>query len=232
MPLEFANLQDSDVYIISPHLDDAIWSLGGLIACESIWKSTTIINVFSHSLFVNGGLTNPAYATELRVTEDAAAVSEVANACVINLGYSEAVNRGVDLNNIFNESYKPPGYLLDLILKDIKIHIPSKSVILLPAGFGNNIDHIFVRYCAAALELDYTVYYYEDMPYAARSKNVTAANNWLLKHGLNRRDYRISTDVIDKHIYLYNIYTTQIKDAHRNQMSSHLAKKGYGIWAK
>jgi hypothetical protein len=65
-----------------------------------------------------------------------------------------------------------------------------------------------------------------------RSKNVTAANNWLLKHGLNRRDYRISTDVIDKHIYLYNTYTTQIKDAHRNQMSSHLAKKGYGIWAK
>lgn len=229
---EFANLRDSDVYIISPHLDDALWSLGGLIACENVWKNTTIINVFSHSLFANGNLTNPVHATELRVAEDTAAVSEVRNARVINLGYSEAVNRGVDLNNIFNESYEPPEYLLDLILKDIKMHIPSKSVILLPAGFGNNIDHIFVRYCAATLEVDYTVYYYEDMPYAARSKNMAAANNWLQKRRLNRRDYRISREVIDKHIYLYNIYTTQTKDTHRDQISSHLAEKGYGIWAK
>ena len=216
------------VYVVSPHLDDATWSLGGLISTRKDW-AVVIINVFSHSLFIDDRLDSPVNATRRRMAEDLIAAKHCGVSKVINLEYSEAVLRGIPLSELINPAYVPPVYLLDVISRQLNEIIPEQAVVLFPAGFGNNVDHVMARDCNRYM-LNRRVRFYEDMPYAARDVNVEEAQKFLSAKGYQRHKYTVNESTIQTHMDLYDMYKTQRKQHHTGQIMNHLKVKGYGIW--
>jgi hypothetical protein len=103
--------------------------------------------------------------------------------------------------------------------------------LLVPGGFGYNIDHLVVRQAAEGVKID-RVYYYEELPYAARDVRVASALNFLRSIGYTRIKSPVDQNLINEHTKLYNVYKSQIKPTHIEQIEKYLLKDGFGIWIR
>ena len=190
-------LKNKEIYVISPHLDDAILSMGMFLYLLRNTKKTTIINAFTKAAegpytlsgrkFLDiAGYSNAIDLFKVREIEDRNAQKFV-NTKTINLGLTEALYRTKTSKTILGK-YIPefdhiyPTYRWHLLKKvspidtaanDLTVRlsklIPKNAVIFSPFGIGNHADHVITYNVCKKLFKD--VIYYVDFPYNVRLSN-------------------------------------------------------------
>ena len=201
---------ERSIVVLSPHLDDAVWSLGGLLnELVRTGYRVEVITVFSQSTFVYDELISSEEATALRKSENILALRKVGVHREHCLDIPEGVLRDRALDSIFDAAYALPAHLAQIIGGRLEQLIPQNALVLAPSGFGEHMDHIALRDLVA--ELPYTVIYYEDMPYAARTTRVDGALSYLHSRGYRVRQLLVDRIVIDNHLERYKDYISQRK---------------------
>jgi LmbE family N-acetylglucosaminyl deacetylase len=218
----------AELVIISPHLDDAIFSLGGWLKQISGSTRIQVINVFTRTGFVFEEFRGVEEGTGIRKNEDAIALSAAGIQSIHNLDFPEALERGYDRAHIFLEAdaEQSPEEGLSHHIKDrIEMILPQDAWILGPAGFGAHVDHIVTRNALKTLP---DAKYYAELPYVARTKKRSLAEEFLKSK--TRESVAPTNDVIDFHIQLCRLYASQIQERHLTEMKGHLNVSGYQFW--
>lgn len=173
---------------LSPHLDDAVYSCGGLIALSSregitveVWTvfagdPQRMLSPFAGELHRRWGAGTDA--VELRRREDRKACASL-GAGFRHLNFPDCIYRyfpGTDQPVIQkNEDLFDPAPILERelvaeIAQQIRSALPERAEIYCPLALGCHIDHRITR---AALEsLGIKLNYYADFPYAAKAELV------------------------------------------------------------
>jgi LmbE family N-acetylglucosaminyl deacetylase len=205
------------LHVLSPHLDDALWSLGAVLAqVSAAGHPVHVITIFSETM-----------QTAVRKMEDSEALAS-AGCAVTHLDFSDAILDGRRLADVFDETFTPAPHAVENIAKSVQELVPAGATVLAPSGFGVHVDHLAAR--AVATKLDAHVIYYEDLPYAARDVRLGDAQSFFAAHKLQRQSIAASENMIDEHIRLYNLYESQRQDHHVEQIRAYLAKAGFGVW--
>ncbi|MGH2925331.1 MAG: PIG-L family deacetylase [Solirubrobacterales bacterium] len=146
--------------ILSPHQDDAVFSLWHLLAGAG---EVAVVNVFAGVPAADRlgwwdaetGATDPASRARERHGEDRAALA-LAGRSAINLEFLDAQYRGGD------QAVEP-------IAAAIAAAVPRDALLLAPAGLGAHPDHLLVRSAALAIRgRGRPVGLYADIPHATR----------------------------------------------------------------
>ncbi|MHB1174428.1 MAG: PIG-L deacetylase family protein [Sulfuriferula sp.] len=173
------------VVILSPHLDDAALSCGGLLNFLTGRKaSCLVISIYcgnppvvqnrdgTHRTPQRKGYVNP----KLRRREDVAAM-HAADADFVHLGFPDGIYRRSPLTNQFiyrhaHEKWVAPRVddlahveELYLILQRLCLNL-GRILLVSPMGIGQHVDHTIVARVALRLaELGPSLLFYEDFPY-------------------------------------------------------------------
>jgi len=153
--------------VLSPHPDDAAFSVGGLLHTR-VFAPVTIVTVFGETnyLGVHGFRDDAREATSIRRAEDEAFAAAV-GASLISCAFPDAsVRLGSSLDAIFGQAEAVPAELPEMLAEIVRRERPA--VILAPAAIGGHVDHRIVRALAPELArvCDAALVYYEDLPYA------------------------------------------------------------------
>jgi LmbE family N-acetylglucosaminyl deacetylase len=150
---------ETNVVILSPHLDDAVFSCWHLLESP---RAVRVLNLFAAPPPPGTqlprwdritGARDPVTRVLKRIEEDRAALA-LAGREPTNLPFVEA-------------QYREQHPTLDEVLPAIREHITGRPEIFAPAGIGNHSAHLLVR--EAALELageGFSASFYADIPYA------------------------------------------------------------------
>lgn len=174
-----------EIIFISPHIDDAILSCGGLIAKFSKEKKKIlIVTVFTEGI------------NKKRKNEDNE-LCKLLNVDYIHLRLTDVVKRK---NELSWEKIK------DKLIK--RIEIQKNEVLYFPLGIGEHIDHLLVRKVGESFKKN-KVYFWEDYPY----KMYNSVQIELLKlreHFLLNKVENIE-DFLDTKRRLIGVYKSQTK---------------------
>lgn len=236
-------LKNKKVYVISPHFDDAVYSMGMLLYELKKYGNVTIINVFTkshkgpytYSAKKNikvAGFTNAVDLYKNRLKEDTQALSAV-NAKQVNLDLTEALYRRKIQRSFLNKlvpefEHVYPTYrwhiiksisakdhaAQDLKQKLLKI-IPQNAVIFSPLGIGNHADHVIVHKVCS--ELFQNNLYYVDFPY-----NIKLNNFGQSPEGYREFDLDVDLTIKSKLVNIYksqytSVFTTGIIPEHKEK---------------
>lgn len=165
---------------ISPHLDDAAFSVGGLLAAHARGGGRVTIvtcftgNVAKPSGFAlacqqDKGLAADVDYMALRRAEDLAACA-VIGAAAVHLPLLEAPHRGYDSAPALFAARRDDDPMLAPLTAALAAQIAALAPDLLlgPLAIGNHVDHWLVRDALAATHA--SVWWWEDWPYAARAR--------------------------------------------------------------
>lgn len=168
---------------LSPHLDDAVYSCGGLIAYLSangirveIWtvfteqeSDVSRLTNFARSLHQRWGTGDQPY--NLRKEEDATA-GQTIGAKPVYLGFKDCIYRTLPEtvvptvasdDQLFGSVNPEETVLIKQITHVLQEKLVEPSVWVCPLGLGNHIDHQIVRRAAEAVRK--LMLYYGDLPY-------------------------------------------------------------------
>lgn len=169
---------------LSPHLDDAIYSCGGLIARQVRQEqSVTVLTVFAGDP-PDGPLSTYAEelhhrwgagrdAIEYRREEDLKACGRL-GAAAVHTGVPEAIYRKVGADHhlypteeeVFGELREEDKALVGELAAAFDEISPPGAYLYAPLALGGHVDHVLTRRAAETLERP--VWYYHDFPYSAR----------------------------------------------------------------
>lgn len=187
-------LQHKQIYVLSPHYDDAVLSTGSLLFKLKEIADISIINIFTQahsgpytlsgkSYLRKSGNSNAVDLYKVREQEDMAALYRL-GVHAIDLRMTDALFRKRTqkpfLGKILPEfehlypTYRfhvvkvihPGDFALSELIKQLEKRIPAKAIILSPAGIGNHADHRITRQAAESVGTD--IIYYADFPYTIR----------------------------------------------------------------
>ena len=169
---------------LSPHLDDAVFSCGGLIARQvAEGGAVTVLTLFAGdpppgevSPFAAGlhaRWGEPTAPVASRRAEDRIACGRL-GASVVHLGLPEAIYRkdpqGMsfypDQASIFGPLVPSDQSTIDIAEGLLLPYLSREAALCCPAGYGGHVDHRLTR--LAAERLGAPILFYMDMPYAAR----------------------------------------------------------------
>lgn len=213
---------------ISPHLDDAILSCGGLMLELSRKTELTVINVFTvaHSgpytlsarkfLQASGDFNNADELYNARIAEDQQALSKL-GVNVTNLGFEDALFRTKPKKTLFGKvlpefNHIYPTYkwhitksvnktdpALTDVRKQLKKINQKKTVVFAPYGIGNHVDHQLVNTVSKSLFKKLVLY--SDFPYNIRLNDYGSKNEMYRKIEL--------TPKLEEKTTLIKLYQTQ-----------------------
>jgi LmbE family N-acetylglucosaminyl deacetylase len=191
--------------ILSPHCDDAMFSVGGRIFADRGRIGYTVINIFTQSFFtifpkLSGSIKIISY---LRKKEDERAFRNT-GAKRIHLFLADALARKGSSSSIAEKAdcWKDSArdqHVFDLILKKTVGLLEEMSFkhIYFPLAVGNHLDHILVRSLSSSLLKKKIlkkseIRFYEDIPYSLYISNwkdiplfLTSQNNSLIPRYLD-----------------------------------------------
>lgn len=172
---------------LSPHLDDAILSCGGLISHQrnsgisiEIWNLMSgmppvdaPLSEFASSVQSDWGTVSAKETLELRLAEDRLAAVRV-DALPRYFNFLDCIYRH-DANGeslytdaIFAEdNFSQPHHADDVLIAQIGSVLQENlddDILICPLGIGNHPDHLIVR--QAAERTGYPLRYYADIPYS------------------------------------------------------------------
>ena len=177
---------------LSPHLDDVIYSCGGLIweqtlagEAVEIWTICAAdppdepLSPFAETLHQNWGLGKNA--VQVRREEDRKA-SQIVGAVPRYFSYLDCIYRKSDSGNYYYLSDQElfggldprEANLIITLTEELKDQLPAAARIVVPLGIGNHVDHDLTR--KAASRLGIPLYYYADYPYAGESEGKEILN--------------------------------------------------------
>jgi LmbE family N-acetylglucosaminyl deacetylase len=169
---------------LSPHLDDAVFSCGGLISYLSekgistqIWtvfsdqtQEVSELTPFAQSLHSKWHAGDHPYIP--RKEEDSRACKTV-GAQKVHFGYLDCIYRRFPETNkpmvssdedLFRSIAPEEFPLVDQITADFRSRLEEPSIWVSPLSLGNHLDHRVVR--SAAEKMRKLLLYYADLPYA------------------------------------------------------------------
>ena len=166
------------VLAVSPHLDDAAFSVGGVLArLADAGHQVTVATVFTASVpgptgFALACQTDKGIAPHLdylalRRAEDSAAMA-VLGVEHLHLGLPEAPHRG----------YDSPAALFAGVLPGDRLDLPTlpvADVLLAPQGLGGHVDHLLVVAAVAALRRPTA--WWPDAPYVLRAPDAPPSSD-------------------------------------------------------
>jgi LmbE family N-acetylglucosaminyl deacetylase len=159
------------ISVLSPHRDDAVFSLG---LCLSIWSRPEVrlqvINFFTVSAYgPHAARVDPAGVSAERRKEDRAALAVIsAGIKVEDCGLLDApIRLGIAASTVCNPEMRVrlTDDQLCPIVKEIR-GLPKESLLMAPLGLGNHVDHLAVRKATLFSAAAQRICFYEDLPYA------------------------------------------------------------------
>ncbi|MGW7097713.1 PIG-L family deacetylase [Streptomyces sp. NPDC054874] len=164
---------------VSPHLDDAVFSAGGVLALLSRagWHVRVITcftasvdhpGPFALSTQLDKGLPADVDYTAVRRAEDCAAQQRLGLLPPIHLPLPEAPHRGY---NSARELFTPP-HADDTVAAELQgllqPHLLPADLVLAPQALGDHVDHVITAQAVAAEAPASRTVWWRDMPYTAR----------------------------------------------------------------
>jgi LmbE family N-acetylglucosaminyl deacetylase len=159
--------------VISPHPDDAVLALGGLLAS----RGGMVLDVFSQETWTVRTYyrTRPELTTRVLIEEETAAC-RVLGAGVSLLGFTDGADRSAweqgflaDRPGVPDPAEREPELLAELVDR-LALVLPRDRTVYAPLGVGGHVDHVLCREAVlillhrSVLRPEY-VAFYEDMPY-------------------------------------------------------------------
>ena len=170
---------------LSPHLDDAAFSAGTIIALLAAHEEVVVATVFTRSVASPQGFaltcqTDKGFAPEvdymaIRRAEDEAACA-ILGARAVWLDLPEAPHRGYgSALALFGARREDDA--LERVLATIAPLVSKASSVYAPLGLGDHVDHHLVRDAVETLRPD-RLMLWEDMPYALRLTERPPLTTW------------------------------------------------------
>lgn len=157
------------VWVLSPHLDDAVFSLGcWLRRWTELDLSISVLNFYTVSSYAPW-VSSPAAIAARRRYEDRQALRAVSpQIAVTNLDLLDAPLRlGSAVSAVMQQDVAA---VRQVDVDHLQAHlrpIRSPSLVVAPLGLGGHIDHLTVREAARRSLPEHLLAFYEDLPYAA-----------------------------------------------------------------
>jgi len=156
------------VVIVSPPLDDAVFSCGGLIAQNP--DQCLVINVFTEFQKINS---NSFVASGSHRKDEEAMASDLLKYDSILLEFDDAAHRRPEYSkpfNLFGDPIPQETAIIDSVQKAIFHTLEPLSFCELywPLGIGWHVDHLIAFECAFAMKDAFgqsRLFFYEDLPY-------------------------------------------------------------------
>lgn len=205
---------------VSPHLDDAIFSAGGVLTllARSGWRVRVVTCFtasvddpcpFALSTQLDKGLAADVDYMALRRAEDRAAQRRLGLLPPIHLPLPEAPHRGYDSPR---ELFTPPRHddtatteLRRLLLP----HLRSADLVLAPQAIGGHVDHLITSLAVAGDVPPSRIGWWRDLPYAARTASPEHGSARDELNGTGQVACDIGPVLADK-IAAARCYTTQL----------------------
>ena len=168
------------ILVLSPHLDDAAFSVGPLLAKFSNRARIVVATVFTKSeLNLSGfalacqldkGLPAEADYMAIRRKEDTEWARRI-GAEVVHGALAEAPHRGYcSAKELFGPILEADKLndLLTMWLVDLALTF-KPNAILCPIGVGNHVDHLWIHKIArASLDPKFPLFFFKDQPYSSK----------------------------------------------------------------
>jgi LmbE family N-acetylglucosaminyl deacetylase len=205
--------------VVSPHPDDAVWSLGGRLArWSSLGARVTVVTVFDAPAAApgtpaarGGGAGDPADAWRgiaepaVRRREDRAALDAL-GAGHLSLGFTDAALRTSYGTYRYGSALRVRGRhhpddaaLPEAIGEALRPWCPPGARVHAPLAAGRHVDHVLVRAAVERLGPPDTAWY-EDFPYALRARD---------HHGMTARREPLSAADLDAWLTGATLYASQ-----------------------
>jgi LmbE family N-acetylglucosaminyl deacetylase len=170
------------IVVVSPHRDDAAFSLGLTIHDWLAARHTvTVVNCFTRSLYApysdaESLHTNDrmSYVTALRQREDVAWQRQYGRGLtLVDLRLKDApIRLRCSSDEVCSLKVNPEDSAIEKIRKALSGL--SMDALVLPLAFGDHIDHLTTRDAAIACSADaLPTVFYEDLPYVTRTTDQT-----------------------------------------------------------
>lgn len=207
---------------ISPHLDDAVFSAGGVIYEQAssgipveIWTvmpglpEERILSSFAIRLHNRWGVASPEEAIHMRRMENEKA-AEIVGAKTFYLNFVDSMYRlGTSRKFLYERSFGKlheddedlPQQIAIAITKNLR----SEDVLVVPLAFGGHVDHVIVR--KAAKLLARPLFYYVDVPYLFDAPG----SLWWKTIGMVKVAHLISENGLNHWLRAIQAYESQIK---------------------
>lgn len=171
------------ILTLSPHLDDAAFSVGPLLAQWATELRVVVATVFTKSVAqpekfalacqLDKGLPATADYMKIRRSEDLAWAEKI-GVVVTHGPFAEAPHRGYhSVQELFGPILSTDAIGPSLLAwwQTLRASF-APDLVLAPLGLGGHVDHQWVRQVASAATFDpATLVYFQDQPYAAKAKD-------------------------------------------------------------
>lgn len=222
------------VHALSPHRDDAVFSLYFTLSEFARRSPVSVSNFFTKSSYApKAGTSDPAGVSQIRKREDRKAIRRIN--CSIRIRDCELLDAPLRLNiPVRQVFYKQPDDQ-DVQLVANHIHYGTPELTLAPLGLGGHVDHVTVKRAALKVIPRSRLAFYEDLPYAMRSDDELPAVLRELEEELHMhlvpRIIRGNRRVFEKRAACAR-YRSQIKLAEADAMAGWSRRYGTGerIW--
>lgn len=219
-----------DLIVLSPHLDDAVFSCGGLIARTTARGGHVLIltlftadadpatlSPFARALHAQWGLGGAPYAA--RRAEDVASCA-VLGAEWRHAGLADAIyRRGGDGRHLYPDSralFGAPAADDDALGAAAAVIVELATslgggTLVAPLAIGGHVDHRLVRQAAERVGVGRRLIYYEDFPYARSRRQRWKALLWPWKW--RSRRVELGETELEKKIAAASAHISQIHPA-------------------
>ena len=234
---------------LSPHLDDAVLSAGGLIYEQAkagtpveIWTfmcglpEETELSMFARVLHYEWGTTTAEETLRVRRAEDVKAAG-IVGAKVVHFDFLDCIyRRGRDGDWLYLDVYLPPheddADLPRQIAESIAPRLTRDDVLVCQLGLGSHVDHILVR--RAAEMLGRPLLYDADIPYVFNHPDSLSPNT----AGMKETVHRVTESGLRSWIEAVDAYASQLstlfespEDLRHSIRHSSEEKGGIRLWS-
>lgn len=208
----------------SPHLDDAIFSCGGIISQQAshgkkveVWSFFTAdppadrLTPFARMLHRRWGKKQNPYQT--RRDEDIAAC-RLLSVNWRHFGYQDCIYRrypqtGVPLVRNKRDLFKPRREkeydLIESIIQNVDLFLTETDTLVIPMGVGTHIDHLLIREIASLYPNP--KFFYPDYPYSSTLQSTKELN---LPEEAKRWEYHLAGEDLLQWQSAARCYSSQV----------------------
>jgi len=210
--------------VVSPHLDDAIWSCGSLL-----WQMTQagqqplVANVITDeppndlplTTFAQcmhdkwGGTTTEVWQQRQSEDRDARAFLGVEGK---NLGFLDAIYRGYVEESLLAGELDADDHLAPEIVAAVG-DAWTDATVFLPLAIGGHVDHVMCFGLRTLLEpIAKQIFFYDDFPYVTQPGQEAARHDWLSEHSIEATPHHValSEPALKAHGDASALYVSQI----------------------
>lgn len=221
--------------IVSPHPDDAIFSLGGFILNNSLFR-LTVLNVFTVSRYTAAAVADPQQVTATRLLEESEASGRL-NFLSLICEFPDASLRAqyadeVDYLSLEADPQNDELWeAVEATVEDVIKH-GHYALLFFPLALGHQMDHRMLFEIGKNLFYQgLPVLFYEDAGYDAACQE-DLIDEYVAQSGLNVSRLRFEYIDPEAKLEYVKLYRTQVDENILANIAATARQRGETIWAK